>query len=76
MRVFQIVFQSGRVKTVLADNWKKEGKIVRFQVSGLDALVLASSDLLMIDDLDEGHHSGPVPPPRTQLGKQHETTGT
>jgi hypothetical protein len=60
MRMYQIIFQSGRVGNLMADGWSKKHDRVRFQVGGKETNSFPAGDLIMIDDLEteSGRNSG------------------
>ncbi len=54
MKMYQLIFQTGRVQNTMADGWRREQNMVRFHIEGKEVECFPARDLIMIDDLDSG----------------------
>lgn len=52
MKMFQVVFQTGRVQSLMADGWTRDKDVIRFRVDGKESEVFPVRDLIMIDHVD------------------------
>jgi hypothetical protein len=67
MKMFQVIFQTGRVQNLMADSWSNEVGTVRFKTDGKETAAFPAPDLIMIDQLDEA--GGYMPRRRLQTDR-------